>query len=222
MQYIEQYLTSEYYDTSNIDLGYDEIFNIEEIIYTITTIDNQEKNQNITKINLGLCESYLKEHYNLNNITLYIKKIEINEKGMKTPKIEYDVYARLNGSKLEKLDLKKCNKKISLSFPVELTGNLDELNTSSKYYNDACFIVISENGNDITLNDRRKDYVNENKKICQEDCDFVEYNNETKIALCSCQIKESSTSFLNMKINKAQLFKAFIDINSIMNINIMK
>ena len=74
MQYIEQYLTSEYYDTSNIDLGYDEIFNIEEISYTITTIDNQKKNQNITKINLGLCESYLKEHYNLNNITLYIKK----------------------------------------------------------------------------------------------------------------------------------------------------
>ena len=92
---------------------------------------------------------------------------------MKTPKIEYDVYARLNSSKLEKLDLKKCNKKISLSFPVDLTGNLDELNTSSKYYNDACFIVTSENGIDITLNDRRKDYVNENKKICQEDCDFV-------------------------------------------------
>ena len=222
LQYIEQYLTSEYYDTSNIDLGYDEIFNIEEITYTITTIDNQEKNQNITKINLGLCESYLKEYYNLNNITLYIKKIEINEKGMKTPKIEYDIYARLNSSKLEKLDLKKCNKKISLSFPVDLNGNLDELNTSSKYYNDACFIVTSENGIDITLNDRRKDYVNENKKICQEDCDFVEYNNETKIALCSCQIKESSTSFLNMKINKAQLFNAFIDINSIMNVNIMK
>ena len=34
---------------------------------------------------------------------------------MKIPKIEYDVYSRLNGSKLEKLDLLKCDKKIQMN-----------------------------------------------------------------------------------------------------------
>ena len=73
LKYIEQYLTSEYYDTSSIDLGQDETFNIKEITYTISTISNQKQNNNTTTINLGLCESYLINTYNLNNKTLYIK-----------------------------------------------------------------------------------------------------------------------------------------------------
>ena len=222
LKYIEQYLTSEYYDTSSIDLGQDEVFKIQEVTYTITTINNQKKNKNTTTINLGLCELYLINSYNLNNKTLYIKKIEINEKGMKIPTIEYDVYARLNGTKLEKLDLLKCGNKITFSIPVELSGNFDELNSSSGYYNDLCYFATSKDGTDIILKDRQKEFINENKTVCQEDCDFVKYDKELKIALCSCQVKESSSSFFDMKINKAELYEAFIDIDNIMNINILK
>ena len=223
LNYIEQYLTSEYYDTSSIDQGQDEIFNIEEeIIYSITTIDNQKKFQNKTRIDLGLCETFLKESYNLFNKTIYIKKLEIKENGMKIPKIEFDLYARLNGSKLEKLDLMKCKNRISLLIPKELNGNLDEFNSTSRYYNDICYDTTSDDGTDIILKDRQKEFVDKNKTICQEDCYFEKYNNEEKIAFCSCQIKESSISFADMKINKNQLFKAFVDSNNIANLNILK
>ena len=141
---------------------------------------------------------------------------------MKIPKIEYDVYARLNGSKLEKLDLLKCDKKISLSIPIDLSGNLDEFNSSSRYYNDVCYVTNSDDGTDIILKDRQKEFVIKNKTICQEDCYFDKYDYEAKIALCSCQIKKSSTSFDDMKIDKARLFNAFLDIKNIMNINILK
>ena len=142
---------------------------------------------------------------------------------MKVPKIEYDIYYKKNGTQLQKLNLSICdNKKILLSIPVTLTENLEQLNSSSGYYNDICYTTTSESGTDILLNDRHKDFCDKNKMLCQEDCDFIKYDNESKRALCSCDVKESSSSFSNMKINKTKLFKSFIEIDNIANINILK
>ena len=220
--YIEKYLTSEYYDTSFLDQGEEEIFDVEEIKYTITTTESQEKFINKTSINLGECQSLLRDSYNLNNKTIYLKKIEINEKGMKIPKIEYDFYSKLNGSKLEKLELIQCQNKITFSIPVEISGNLDELISTSDYYNDICYSTTSEDGTDIILKDRQKEFVDKNKTLCQEDCNFVKYEEETKNAKCSCDIKKSSLSFSDMKINKTKLFQSFVNIESLLNINILK
>ena len=52
---------------------------------------------------------------------------------MKIPKAEYDVYCKLSGKNLQKLNLSICkNNKISLLIPVVLSKseNLDKLNTS--------------------------------------------------------------------------------------------
>ena len=76
---------------------------------------------------------------------------------MKIPKIEYDVYCKLFGINIIKLNLTACeNSKISIIIPIELTENLDKLNSSSEYYNDICYITTSEDGTDITLKDRKK------------------------------------------------------------------
>ena len=73
---------------------------------TLTTTENQnnQEKENITTISLDECESILRGIYNIsNNKKIYMKKIDIIQDGMKIPKIEYDVYCKLNDTNLIKL-----------------------------------------------------------------------------------------------------------------------
>ena len=211
---IESIFSSDNYDTSNLDKGEDEIIQTKKMTITLTTTSNQKNNNktnNITKIDLGHCEFLPRNHYNLSeNETLYMKKIDINQEGMRIPKIEYSVYCKLNGTNLIKLNLSICeNSKISLSIPIEISESLDKFNTSSDYYNDICYSTTSESGTDISLKDRQKEFVEGNKTVCQDECDFSDYNENIKTANCSCTVKESSDSFADMNINKSKLYDNF-------------
>ena len=152
-----------------------------------------------------------------------MKKLDVVQEGMNIPKIEYDIYCKLNGSNLIKLNKSHCsNVKAELSVHVIITENIDKLNTSSDYYNDICYTSTSDSGTDILLSDRKNEYINGNKAVCQDGCDFIKYDYDTLKALCSCDIKESSSSFASMNINKDKLFGNFINIKNIANINILK
>ena len=222
---IEEGFTSENYDTTNLDKGEDEIIETEKMKVTFTTTENQKNNikDNITRINLGECETLLRKYYNLsNNQILYIKKIDVIQENMKIPKLEYDVYCKLSGNNLQKLNKSVCaNSKVTLSVPIKISENLDQLNSSSGYYNDICYKATSESGTDISLKDRKKEFVEGNKTVCQDDCDFSDYDYNTQKAICSCKVKESSSSILDMNINKTKLYENFIDIKNIANINLM-
>ena len=191
---------------------------------TLTTTENQKNNSNnnITIIDLGECEDLLRKEYSIpDNEILYMKKIDVIQEGMKIPKIEYDVYYK-SGNILQKLNLSICEKtKISLSIPIEISENLDKLNTSSGYFNDLCYIASSDSGTDISLIDRKKEFVEGNKTVCQDDCDFSEYDYETQKAKCSCQVKESSNSFNDIKIDTTKLYNKFVDIKNIANIKLL-
>ena len=141
---------------------------------------------------------------------------------MKIPKIEYCVYFNLNETKLEKLNISICkNTSISLILPLEINENLDKLNTSSRYFNDICYPATSEGGTDISLNDRKEEFIEKNKAICQDDCIFSGYNYTTKKVNCFCEVNEMPLSFLYMKINKTKLYQNFFDIKNIANIRIV-
>ena len=141
---------------------------------------------------------------------------------MKIPKVEYDVYCKLTGKNLIKLNLTVCeNSKVKLSVPVELTESLDKLNGSSGYYNDICYTATSDSGTDISLKDRKNEFVEGNKTVCQDNCEFSEYDYTNKKAKCSCKVKESKTSILDMKIDKDELFKQFTDVQNFANINLL-
>ena len=211
----------ENYDTSKIDKGEDDIIKTEKMIVTFTSLENQKNNinKNTTIIDLGECENLLRNYYNIsNNETLYMKKIDVIQEGYNIPKVEYNVYSKLFGTNLIKLNLTVCeNSKITISIPIELTENIDKFNSRSVYYNDICYTTTSENGTDITLKDRKSDYINKNMTVCQEDCELSQYNKEKKIVECSCSVKESSSSFADMKIDKTKLLKNFKDIKNIIN-----
>ena len=83
---------------SNIDNGNDEKDFLNNISIIITSIKNQKNNENnkdIITIDLDKCENILKDEYNISkNDPLYMLQIiSEEEKGMKIPKIEYEVYS---------------------------------------------------------------------------------------------------------------------------------
>ena len=107
----------------------------------------------MTKIDLGECETKLRNFYNIpDNEPIYMKKIDIIQDDMNTLKVEYDVYAKLFGNNLIKLNLTVCeNSKISISIPIVINENIDKYNSSSGYYNDICYTTTSDDGSDILL-----------------------------------------------------------------------
>ena len=144
---------------------------------------------------------------------------------MKIPKIEYDIYSKLNDTNLIKLNLSVCNNiNIDFSIPVYISEkeNIDEYNISSGYYNDKCYPAKSEGNADITIKDRQKEFIDKNKTVCQENCDFTEYNYDTKKAKCSCKVEESSSSSKDIIINITEIYGNFKDIKSRINIDILK
>ena len=97
---LEDGFTSETYNTSDLDNGIDQILKAEKLTITFTTAQNQKNNtnntnNNMTSIDLGECESLLREYYNISDDEpLYIKKIDIIQDETKTLKVELDVYAK--------------------------------------------------------------------------------------------------------------------------------
>ena len=214
-------------NTSSVINGEDIVIQGKETSFTITTTENQKnsENKNVSTINLGECETKLKNHYNISqNKSLFIFKVEVLKEGMKVPKIEYEVYFPLKGDNLEKLDLSICDDtKIELSIPVSINEkDLEKHDSTSKYYNDICYSSTSENGTDISLADRKNKFVNNNLTLCEEDCEFKGYDSNTKKALCSCEVKISLPLISEINIDKKKLFNSFSDIKNIANLDLMK
>ena len=100
-----------YVNKSDIDKGIDLVIQKEKMNISFTSTKNQKSNENknTTTINLGKCEEKLKEANNiLNDSILYILKIDIEEEGKKTPRIEYEVYYPSKDGINEKLNLSVC------------------------------------------------------------------------------------------------------------------
>ena len=225
LELIDNYLLSDNINLSDIEQGKDKVIPKEKMKVTITTTNNQKNNMNnnMTTIDLGDCETSLRESYNLSdNATIYMKMIEVKEEGMKIPKVEYDVYSQLSSNKLEQLNLSICQEdNIIISIPVELTEHIDKANIKSGYYNDICYKATSDDGTDITLKDRKNEFIDGNKTLCQEDCDFVDYNYNTHKVNCSCQVKASYSPADCMHINKKKLLENLKNIKNIANVMIL-
>ena len=167
------------------------------IAYTVSTTSNQNRNllmNNVTTVNLGDCIIKLKYKYNISKdeeVNLYILKIDIPLVGMKIPKIEYEVYYPLYNQELIQLDLSVCqDTRINISIPINISlDDLDLFNSSSGLYNDICYTLTSESGTDKSLKDRKMEFINKNLTPCEENCNFVDYDNTTKKAICSCYTK---------------------------------
>ena len=142
---------------------------------------------------------------------------------MKIPKVEYELYYPLYHRNLSKLNLIHCkDKKIDISIPVIIDDNIDKYNMSSNYYNNLCSKTTSQSGTDISLKDRKKEFIDNNMTLCEEDCKLIDYNSYTQKAKCHCDIKLKIPLIEEIRFDKDKLYKSFTDIKNIANLKIMK
>ena len=68
--------------------------------------------------------------------------------------------------------------------------NIELYNLNNPFFNDICFHFTSDNGTDLTLNDRRNEYY-VNKSLCENNC-YLEkllINGNSVKSVCSCKFK---------------------------------
>ena len=63
--------------------------------------------------------------------------------------------------------------------------------------------------------------MNENKIVCQENCEFTKYDFNISVAQCSCNVKETPDSFVDMNIDKTKILDNFINIKNFVNFNFL-
>ena len=88
--------------------------------------------------------------------------------------------------------------------------------------NNICSKTTSESGTDISLKDRRNEFIENNMTLCDANCKLIEYNYENERAKCNCDIKLTLPLLHEIKFNKKELYKGFTDIKKIANLNVMK
>ena len=195
------------------------------IIYQISSTYNQKNNiyNNISSIILGECEERLKQRYKIDdNETIIIFKMDIFGEKSLIPIIEYEIYNLETEEK--KLDLNICKDlKIKINIPVFIDENyLFKYNSSSEYYNDKCFPYTTDKKTDIILEDRRKEYINNNMSLCEKECKYNYYDVKTKKVECECLIKIKFPLIDEIVINKDKFLNTFKNIKSSLNIIVIK
>ena len=193
------------------------------ILYQITSSFNQNNRnyQNISSIDLSECENYLKGKYDiLENETLIIFKTEKYLDEILIPIIEFEVF---NPKTKEKLDLNFC-KNSSINYliyiPVFINDSiLFKYEQNSSYYNDICYTYTTDNGTDITLYDRQKEFNDKYLSLCPLNCTYNGYDQINKKLICLCEFQER---ILFSDINYEQLIHNFTIIKRKTNFDILK
>ena len=161
----------------------------ENVIYQITSTENQKnnKNNNLSSLYLGNCENILKSVYNIKD-PIIIYKIDYFKPDSLIPIIGYELYHPNNKTKL---DLRYCKDEfINLNIPVSIDeGILFKYDPNSDYYTDECSSYTTEDGTDILLSDRQEEFNENNMSLCENICNYVGYKSNTKEARCLCSIK---------------------------------
>ena len=162
-----------------------------------------------------------------NNSNIYILKVDIFLPEALAPKVEYEMYYPLNGTNLTLLNMSICeNTKAYIYLPTNISyEELYKHNPRSNFYNDICYTHTTKSGTDITLKDRRNEFIENKMSICEEDCDLVnmkELYDKNKFIKCSCNTKTKFAKLSEIKIDIKKLLNKFKKIKNMINFNLLK
>ena len=209
-------------------------------IFQVSTAENQKNSydKEVSNIDLGECETILKKKNNISEYDdLIIFKIDMKDKEQSSTYVQYEIYDPYT---FDRLDLDVCKDvNINIYIPVNLDNkslilfsSLDEsgynlFNSNDSFYNDFCTPYTSTNGTDVTLKDRQKEIYSKfgNKKLCQNDCEFLYFNQTTQKAKCNCGIQMNSTNLdilSTLELGKTELEKSFLNTLSNANFQVLK
>ena len=173
---------------------------------------------------MGDCEKILKNYYNINeNYSLIILKIDYYIKGLLYPFVMYDIYHPITKEKLDLVHCQDVNINITLPLPDQINEkNVFKSDPENNFYKDICYAYTTENGTDITINDRKNEFIDKNLSLCEDICDYNGFDTKTKKVICNCIIKIKIPLFSNIEVDKEKLKKKFIDIKTIISLELMK
>ena len=220
---IEDHFTSSKYNFSALIEG-SVIIQEDNTIYELTTTKNKDHSSITSTLDLATCEDALREFYPIKpEDPLYILKYDTYVPGKEGPTVRYRVYYPLDDQNvLVDLQLTICeNLPIFISLPANITGDPAIYDKNSAYYNDLCAHYDFNDGVDMTLEDRQKQYVENNQSFCEEDCTFKGYDKETLKVDCSCEVKFNLPLVSEIKVDKDKLYK-FMDIKKIANFDVLR
>ena len=193
------------------------------------------KDSDFSNIDLGECESLIRETYNIpNDISLIFFKFEnIANKSIER-NTQYNVYNPLN---YEILNLSICeNLKIKLNVPIELSDEIIELiknimdqgydpfDLNDKLYREICTPYNSENGTDVLLDDR-EEYIYStiiNETTCPNGCTATAYSLDSKYITCECDTNDGIVALDLNNINSENVAKSFLSSLKNSNYKVMR
>ena len=99
--------------------------------------------------------------------------------------------------------------------------NIDAFDSSSDFYTDNCNQFTSSKGNDVFLEERKKQYYPD-ITLCEQGCTFVKYNKDTEKVTCKCDYKNNTNNYTNVVFVKNEKNKKFLKDLILENIQAMK
>ena len=157
---------------------------------------------NMTYSDLSNCINKLIEVGSISsNEDIIIGQLDVTRQTEATNQAGYYI-AKSDGTKI---NLEPCNSvKIPVTYPLSENDiirlarsdkfsamGIDLNNPQDPFFNDFCYPFYDENGRDVTLEDRRK-YFFENNTLCEEGCNYTSINFKTARVECSCEVKQST------------------------------
>jgi len=223
-------LFDEHLNNKSININKDEIIEGEDVIYQITETTKKLKKNNNSYIDLGECETILKKQCGIEE-PLIIFMVDIKRNDTISTQVEYQVY---NPHNFEKLNLTYCeNVKIDIYSPTYMDVDVynlakylkengyDIFDSSDDFYNDICSSFTSYNNTDVILNDRRKDFYNPNITLCEDNCQYKEFNIETLKVKCQCNVKTSVNDTTEIKFSPNKIIENFYKLEKYANLKII-
>ena len=112
------------------------------------------------------------------------------------------------------MDLTYCKDiLIKLNIPASIDeNNLFKYEPESGFYNDNCFSYTTKDGTDIILNDRKKEFNDNNLSLCEINCEYNGYNIDSKQSSCECVIK-NKMDYISDIIDDPNKLSNVFDIN---------
>ena len=224
------------YNNEDIIINTDEniTFQLSNTINEKEKLHKEEKKYyNLSIIDLGDCEDKLKtkNHIPKSN-SLIILKFETYYENSEIKNVQYEIYNPIN---LEKItDLSVCeDSTIDIYFPTNLDNETltiykdlknqgyDIFNPNDTFYTDVCTKYTSVNNTDLTLNDRKNIFYN-NQSFCQENCKYNGINLGSMHAKCECPLPKTEINYESKKFTGFEIISSFYDVLKYSNFNILK
>ena len=195
--------------------------------------ENHNNSKRVSRIDLGNCETILKNYYHINqNDSLIIVALEKVTNVSTERAMLYEVYEPYNKTKL---NLSICdNTTISIFIPIVLSEELQNLYNQAKedgydifdlngaFFNDMCTPFTTPNGTDILLSDRVTYYFYNSETLCQSNCEFSNYDFETQYLECNCDTSNSEIPTKDIEsFTPKTFYESFYDVLKFSNYKVL-